>query len=88
VDGFHLKDAQKVMPISDYNGTRWGVDCGMLAPVGGPQFVDYLEDNPVSWRPGFAVLTYWKGKLLTPELVRVIDEDAGLLDFRGQVIQP
>lgn len=77
----------KVMPISDYNGTRYGVDCGTLAQPYGPQFVDYTEDNPVSWRSGFVVLTLWKGRLLWPEPVHVIDEDRGLVQFRGQVLK-
>lgn len=78
--------SMKVMPISDYNGTRYGVDCGTLAQPYGPQFVDYTEDNPVSWRSGFAVLTFWKRILLMPELVQVLDEDRGLVQFRGQVL--
>lgn len=76
--------SQKVYPISDYNGTRWGVDTGTLAEPYGPQFTDYTEDSPVNWRSGFGVLTYWKGQLLTPELVRVIDD--GLVEFRGKVM--
>lgn len=76
----------KVMPISDYNGTRYGVDCGTLAQPYGPQFVDYTEDNPVSWRSGFVVLTFWRGRLLLPELAQVLDEDRGLVQFRGQVL--
>ena len=79
--------SQKVMPLTNYGGTYWGVDAGMLAPVNGPQFTDYLEDAPVNWRSGFAVLTYWKGELLTPELVRVYDEAEGLCEFRGTVFQ-
>lgn len=77
--------SQRVTPLSDYNGTRWGVDCGCLAASYGPQFENYTEDNPVNWRSGFAVLTFWKGQLLQPELVRVLDEDQGLVDFRGTV---
>jgi hypothetical protein len=33
------------------------------------------------------VLTFHNGKLMPPELVEVIDEDAGLIFFRGQVVQ-
>ena len=40
----------KVTPWTDYNGTRWGVDCGTLAEPDGPQFMDYTEDNPKNWR--------------------------------------
>lgn len=76
----------KVTPLTDYNGTRWGVDTGTLAQVNGPQFTDYTEDNPCDWRAGFAVLTFWRGQLLPPELVQVIDEEAGLVTFRGEVI--
>jgi predicted phosphodiesterase len=74
----------KVTPYSDYNGTRFGVDTGTLAEPSGPQFADYLEDNPVNWRSGFAVLTFHKGRLLWPELVHVIGD--GAVDFRGAVV--
>lgn len=75
----------KVMPITDYNGTRFGVDCGTMAGgPGGPQFHDYLEDNPASWRAGFVVLTFVGGRLLWPEIVHVVDEDH--VEFRGKVI--
>lgn len=74
----------KVTPYSDYNGTRYGVDTGTLAEVDGAQFVDYLEDNPVNWRSGFAVLTIHKGKLLWPELVHRFSD--GVIEFRGKVI--
>lgn len=77
--------SQKVHPLSDYNGTRWGVDTGALAEPHGPQFTDYTEDSPVNWRSGFGVLTYWKGQLLTPELVRVLED--GLVEFRGKVLE-
>lgn len=82
----HLHSA-KVMPISDYNGTRYGVDCGTLAQPYGEQFTDYTEDNPVNWRSAFCILTYWKGMLLWPELCHVIDEDKGLCQFRGTVFE-
>ena len=39
----------------------------------GDQFIDYREDNPVDWRSGFAILTFYKGMLLMPELVQVLD---------------
>jgi hypothetical protein len=75
----------KVTPYTDYNGTRFGVDTGTLA--GGPQapqFVAYLEDAPANWRPGFAVGTFHKGRLLWPEVVHVIGENE--VEFRGKVI--
>jgi hypothetical protein len=76
----------KVTPYTDYNGTRFGVDTGTLA--GGPQapmFVAYLEDAPANWRPGFAVATFHKGRLLWPEVVHVIDDEH--VEFRGTVIR-
>lgn len=75
----------KVTPYSDYNGTRFGVDCGSLADPSGPQFVDYMEDSPANWRSGFVVLTFHEGKLLWPEVVHVLEE--GKVEFRGKVIE-
>ncbi len=75
--------SQKVTPYSDYNGTRWGVDCGTLADTEGEQFRNYTEDNPLNWRSGFAVLTFNDGKLLPPEIVQVWDKDS--VTFRGKV---
>lgn len=74
----------KVTPYTDYTGTRFGVDTGTLAEVGGPQFIDYLEDAPVNWRSGFAVLTIHEGTLLWPELVHRLRDN--FIEFRGQVI--
>lgn len=75
----------KVQPLSDYNGTRWGVDTGTMAAAYGEQFADYTEDNPRSWRSGFAVLTFEEGVLRWPEVVHVVGD--GLVDFRGRVIE-
>ena len=75
----------KVMPWTDLTGTRYGVDTGSLADVWGAQF-EYTEDGTRNHRSGFAVLTFREGKLLPPELVEVIDEDKGLICFRGQVV--
>ena len=74
----------KVAAFSDYNGVRWGVDTGTLAETDGPQFIDYLEDGPVNWRSGFAVITMKDSKPLWPELVSKHAE--GIIDFRGQLI--
>lgn len=74
----------KVTPFSDYNGVRFGVDTGTLAEIDGPQFTDYMEDNPANWRSGFAVLTIHNGRLLWPELVHRYAHDK--IEFRGQVI--
>lgn len=75
----------KVTPFTDYNGTRFGVDCGTLAYPRGPQF-RYTEDNPLNWRSGFVVLTWRKGRLLWPEIVAVADEKAGEVEWRGSLI--
>lgn len=72
--------SQKVVGISDYNGTRWGCDTGCLADPWGEQFA-YIEDNPREWRSGFCILTWVDGELLTPELVRAVRP--GVLEFRG-----
>ena len=73
----------KVTPMDDYNGTRWGVDAGTLADPSGPQFRDYLEDNPTDWRSGFIVLTFKNGQMLWPEVARVVGQQ---IDFRGELI--
>jgi hypothetical protein len=74
----------KVTPLTDYNGTRYGVDTGTMADPYGDQFA-YSELNPVDWRSGFAVITFRRGRLLWPELAHVVDE--GQVEFRGQVIE-
>jgi hypothetical protein len=74
----------KVTPLSDYDGTRWGVDCGTLADPYGPQFINYLEDGPTNWRSGFVVLTFRDGRLMWPEVVHVVKE--GVVEFRGEYV--
>jgi len=76
----------KVVPYSCLTGTRYGVDCGSLANVWGDQFA-YTEDGTRNHRSAFAILTYYNGKLMPPELCEVIDEKEGLAFFRGQVIK-
>jgi hypothetical protein len=73
----------KVAPFNDYNGVRYGVDTGTLAEPDGPQFT-YAELNPNNHRSGFAVLTFFNGELLWPELVHSFSEDC--IQFRGEVI--
>jgi len=73
----------KVTPFSDYNGVRYGVDTGTLAETDGPQFT-YAEINPNNHRSGFAVLNFFNGQLLWPELVHKFDEDQ--IQFRGEVV--
>jgi len=74
----------KVWPWTDYNGTRYGVDCGTLADPESKQF-DYAEEGPSNHRAGFAVVTLRDGKLLMPEICQVWDEDH--VEFRGELIR-
>lgn len=75
--------SMKVQPISDYNGTKYGVDTGTLADPYGPQFANYTELNPLNWRSGFVVVTFYKGQLLWPEFVHVLGPSK--YEFRGKV---
>jgi hypothetical protein len=79
----HLHSLQ-VRPLTDYSGTRFGVDTGTLSDPEGPQF-DYCEDNPKNWRSGFVVLTFRGGRLMWPEVCHVIGE--GQVEFRGKVYE-
>jgi hypothetical protein len=72
------------MALSDYDETRWGCHTGMLGQPYGPQFVNYTEDAPVDWQPGFLVLTFHRGKLLPPEPVYAVSSKE--VAFRGQVM--
>jgi len=81
----HLHSA-RVVSLTDYNGTRWGVDTGCLAEPSARAFTDYTEDNPLNWRSAFAVLTFVEGRLLQPELVLKFDEKR--VQFRGELITP
>jgi hypothetical protein len=76
--------SQKVIPVTDYRGDRYGVDTGCVADKEHRAF-SYHEDSPVDWRSGFALLTYRDGKLLYPELVT--KWDAKNVQFRGNLIR-
>lgn len=68
---------------SDYNGLRWGIECGTLSEFGPdqPKF-HYTLDRPVNWSQGFTVLNFApNGMLLEPEFCRVLN---GQAYFRGQ----
>jgi hypothetical protein len=73
----------KVTPFSDFNGVRFGCDTGTLAETDGPQF-NYAELNPSNHRSGFAVLNFFNGELLWPEIAAKHSE--GCIQFRGGVI--
>ena len=81
----HLHSA-KVAPLTDYNGTRWGVDTGCVAETHYKQFIDYTEDNPLNWISAFGVLTIKNGRLLPPELVTKFDDNH--MTWRGTVFKP
>ena len=70
-----------VQPLTDYNGTRYGVQTGCLADPNGQQFMAYTEDGPKDWRSGFALLSFEQGRLILPELIQVCGEDS--FEFRG-----
>lgn len=78
--------ALKVEPVSNYRGTIWGVDCGTMMALYDRRSL-YAEDNPADQRSGFAVLTFRDGLPLWPEVVAVVDEEARLYTWRGQVFQ-
>lgn len=77
--------SQKVTPVTDYNGTRYGIDTGCVADPNHKAFVDYTEDGPKNWVSGFAVLKFKDGRLMQPELCTVWSEKE--VQFRGEVIR-
>ena len=77
--------AARVSAYTDYLGTRYGVDAGMLGDPWHRAFTDYTEDGPKNWRSGFSVLTYKNNRLLCPELVLVWDDNH--VEWRGNIIK-
>lgn len=77
----HLHRLQATI-VSDYNGTRWGVDTGTLSDTEGDHMA-YGEDNPKNHCSGFAVLTVTNGRLIQPEFCAVLD---GVPYFRGKAV--
>jgi len=57
-----------VTPVSDYSGTKWGVETGLLGNVDGPMFSDYTEDGPLDWQMGWVELNFKDGRLQWPEV--------------------
>lgn len=77
--------SQNVRPISDYSRfDRFGVDTGMVADKEHRAF-SYVQDAPLDWRSGFALLTYRDGRLMYPELITKWDDKA--VQFRGEIIR-
>ena len=79
----HLHSA-KVVPFTDYLATRYGVDTGCLADPDHRAF-HYTEDSPKNWRSAFGVLTFYRGRLMMPELVLVWDKSH--VEFRGKLVK-
>ena len=72
-----------VREYTDYRGTRYGIETGMLAGHDEEQF-DYALDGPKNWQPGFIVCTIKNGILLPPERCEVVKGIGAV--FRGCVI--
>jgi hypothetical protein len=77
----HLHRLQATI-LSDYRGTRWGVDTGTLSDPNGLH-MNYAEDNPKNHCSGFAVLTVKDSMLLQPEFCVVLNDEAY---FRGSSV--
>lgn len=78
-------------PLRGYrDGRIWGIETGTLSTCPadlseeGEGPFEYVEDGPTNWASGFAVLTFWKGKLLPPEFCSV---EYGKAWFRGQEVK-
>jgi len=72
--------------VSNSLGHFWGVDTGTMAALGSKAFRAYTEMAQTGWASGFVVLAFAGGKLLVPEIAMVVDEEAGLVAFRGELI--
>lgn len=80
----HTHRLQSIM-YADYNGLRWGVECGTLSSFG-PESdkYSYSEDQPSNWSEGFVVAHFdHTGRLLDPEFCRVLN---GTAYFRGNAV--
>lgn len=80
---------QVMRPWTNFGGTWYGVDLGMMARVDGPQF-DYTEcsnQGLSDWRSGFGAFTIKNANLMPPDLATVTDEEAGEIYFRGKTLK-
>ena len=76
---------QECKPLTDFTGTRLGIQLGTMAEPNQPTF-DYAEDAPKNWSSGFALLSIKKNWLLQPEFVRVHSQhEAGEYEWRGEI---
>lgn len=77
--------SQKIIPFTDYRGTRYGIDTGCVADPSANAFVNYTEDNPKNWVSGFVVLKFVNGRLMYPQLVTVWDKSS--VQYNGEIIR-
>ena len=71
-----------IEPVTTYSGTIFGCEHGLLANPNGPQFNDWMEENPRDWQMGYIVATFVGGRVLMPEFVHVRLD--GRAEFRGR----
>jgi hypothetical protein len=72
----------KVTPVDNAYGRIWGVDCGHLADPQGPQFA-YREGLTIGACSGFAVLSFYEGRMVDAEICHVNEIGAF---FRGEMV--
>jgi predicted phosphodiesterase len=73
----------QVTAMRDRNGSRWGVETGMMNDPFGPQF-EYAEGSPSRAQQGFVVISFDEdGRMMPPELCEMI---GGRPVFRGQYV--
>ena len=63
----------RIIPHTDFTGTRYGIECPTLARIDGPQF-SYGNENPANWQSGFLIVQV-DGSKIYPELV-IMDGNA------------
>jgi hypothetical protein len=74
--------ALEVKPWNNWTRRLWGVQCGMIGDPAWPCF-NYRLAQPGQQQPGFVVLTWKDGELMTPEPCEVVN---GAAWFRGEPV--
>jgi hypothetical protein len=74
--------ALEVKPWNNWTRRLWGVQCGMIGDPTWPCF-NYRLAQPGQQQPGFVVLTWKDGELMTPEPCEVVN---GAAWFRGEPV--
>jgi hypothetical protein len=84
----HVHQSNAVRLSNAASADFWGIDLGTMADSRSPAF-NYTEKaaalGMLGWSSAFWVFTFVDGRLLWPEPVHVVDEDAGLFTFRGRI---